>query len=54
MHGPQKKAKAKSRMDVKPQPSSWLDLKYFYLLPESVLIIWGLHLSPPRPCNPGL
>ena len=54
MHGTQKKARARNRTGVKPQPSGWLDLKLFYLLPESVLTIWGLHLSPPRPCNPGL
>ena len=54
MHGTQKKARARNRMGAKTQPSGWLDLKLFYLLPESVVTIWGLHLSPPRPCNPGL
>lgn len=29
MHGPQKKAKAKSRMDVKPQPSSFVEFEIF-------------------------
>lgn len=54
IHGTQKKARAESTTDVKPQPSSWSGSKHFCLLPESVLTIWGLHVSLPRPCNPGL
>lgn len=41
-------------MDLKPQLISLLGLKHFYLLPESILTIWGLHLFPPRSRNPGL
>ena len=51
MHGTQKKARARNRMGVKPQPSSWLDLKLFCLLPESVVTVWELHLSPPSPAT---
>ena len=54
MHGTQKKARAKSRRDVRPQASSWLGLKQFYLLPASVLTIWGCWLSLFGPCNPRL